>query len=69
MIDMPQFEGAKYALSHTSLYFTCMANGCSKMYSKKDMEEMIEAAGLKVNAIYDSLGAHDYTLLECIKNG
>ena len=68
-IDMQKFEGAKYSLIHTSLYFTCMANGCSKMYSKKDMEEMIEAAGLKVNAIYDSLGAHDYTLLECIKNG
>lgn len=68
-IDMQKFEGAKYSLIHTSLYFTCMANGCSKMYSKEDMEEMVKAAGLKVNAVYDSLGAHDYTLLECVKNG
>ena len=68
-IDMQKFEGAKYSLIHTSLYFTCMANGCSKMYSKKDMEKMIECAGWKVNAVYDKLGAHDYTLLECVKNG
>ncbi len=67
-IDMQKFESAKYSLIHTSLYFTCMANGCSKMYSKKDMEEMIGLAGLKINVVYDKLGAHDYTLLECIKN-
>ncbi len=67
-IDMQKFEGARYSLIHTSLYFTCMANGYSKMYAKKDMEEMIESAGLRVNTVYDKLGAHDYTLLECVKN-
>lgn len=66
-IDKQRFEGAKYALVHTSLYFTCMANGNSKMYSYSDMKELIEAAGLKVNAVYDSIGAFDYTLLECTK--
>ena len=64
-IDKQRFEGAKYSLVHTSLYFTCMANGNSKMYSYTDMEELINKAGLKVNTVYDSIGAYDYTLIEC----
>jgi len=67
-IDRQKFEGAKYSLVHTSLYFTCMANGCSKMYSLKEMETLIKDSGLKINALYDALGAHDYTLVECEKN-
>lgn len=68
-IDKQKFFGAKYSLVHTSLYFTCMANGCSKMYSFDEMEEIINSAGLKINFVYDNLGAHDYTLLECVNNG
>ncbi len=67
-IDRQKFEAAKYSLIHTSLYFTCMANGCSKMYSYKDMEKLIQESDLKIKNVYDSLGAHDYTLLECVKN-
>ncbi len=67
-IDKQRFSGAKYSLVHTSLYFTCMANGCSKMYSYTDMEEAVKEAGLKINCVYDSLGAYDYTLLECVKD-
>ena len=67
-IDRQRFVGAKYSLVHTSLYFTAMANGCSKMYSYSDMEKIIEKSGLKINYIYDNLGAFDYTLLECVKN-
>ncbi len=64
-IDKQRFDGAKYSLVHTSLYFTCMANGNSKMYSYLDMEKLINEAGLEVSAIYDSIGAYDYTLVEC----
>jgi len=67
-IDRQKFTGAKYSLVHTSLYFTCMANGCSKMYTLDTMAKAIEKAGFKINNIFDSLGANDYTLLECIKN-
>lgn len=67
-IDRQKYAGAKFSLVHTSLYFTCMANGCSKMYSFKDMSLFIKEAGLRINAVYDALGAHDYTLLECVKN-
>ena len=68
-IDRQKYEGAKFSLVHTSLYFTCMANGCSKMYSLKDMDLFIKEAGLKISSVYDALGVHDYTLLECVKDG
>lgn len=65
-IDNQQFKGAAHALTHISLYFTCMANGTSKMYSEKDMTEFVDKAGLKVVNKY-TIGIHDYTLLECMK--
>ncbi len=67
--DRQKFPAAKYSLIHTSLYFTCMANGCSKMYSEKEMLDLVEKSGLKIVNVYDGVGAHDYTLLECVKNG
>lgn len=66
--DKQKFPAAKYSLIHTSLYFTCMANGCSKMYTEKEMVDLVEKSGLKVANVYDGVGAHDYTLLECVKN-
>lgn len=62
--DKQLFEGAKYSLTHISLYFTCMANGKSKMYSEKRMLEMVEKAGLTTLKKHENIGIHDYTLLE-----
>ena len=64
--DKQIFEGAQYSLVHISLYFTCMANGKSRMYTEKRMIEMIEKAGLKLNKKYENIGIHDYTLLEVL---
>ncbi len=64
--DKQFFEGASYSLVHISLYFTCMANGKSKMYSEKRMIEMIEKSGLKLNKKHENIGVHDYTLLEVL---
>ena len=64
--DKQFFEGAQYSLVHISLYFTCMANGKSKMYSEKRMLEMIEKAGLKLHKKHENIGVHDYTLLEVL---
>lgn len=64
--DKQMYDGATYSLVHISLYFTCMANGKSKMYSEKRMLEMVERAGLKVSKKYENVGIHDYTLLEVI---
>ncbi|MBQ9245127.1 SAM-dependent methyltransferase [bacterium] len=63
--DNQKYDAAKLSLTHISLYFTCMANGISKMYTQMEMIEMIETAGLKVFNIHNNLGAFDYTLLEC----
>lgn len=66
-IDNQVFAGAAYALSHISLYFTCMANGCSKMYNEADMKSIINASNLKVSRAFYNIGKYDYTLLECVK--
>ena len=67
--DNQNFEAAKYSLVHISLYFTCMANGVSKMYEQKEMIELINKAGLKLVKVYNNIGPFDYTLLECKKDG
>ena len=43
-------------LTMTSLYFTALANGNSKMYNTADMQQCITDAGLLIEKIYDGLG-------------
>lgn len=54
--DRQRFEPATLCLTMTSLYFTALANGNSKMYNTEDMEQCIHEAGLEVERIYDHLG-------------
>ena len=54
--DRQRFETAAFCLTMTSLYFTALANGNSKMYNTDDMVRLIEQAGLKVETIHDHLG-------------
>ena len=54
--DRQRFEPAAFCLTMTSLYFTALANGNSKMYNTADMEECIHQAGLEVEQIHDHLG-------------
>lgn len=54
--DRQRFEPAAMCLTQTSLYFTAMANGNSKMFNTDDLIKDIESAGLKVEHIYDHLG-------------
>lgn len=51
-----KFETASYCLAQTSLYFTAMANGNSKMYHTDDMTRCVNNAGLEVETIHDGLG-------------
>jgi hypothetical protein len=62
--DRQAYEAAAYSLINTSLYFTCMASGNSKMYHSGDLVECAESAGLVVDKIYDKLGIC-HTLFEC----
>ena len=54
--DRQRFEPAAFCLTMTSLYFTAIANGNSKMYNTEDMKACIEKAGLEIEEIYDNLG-------------
>ncbi len=59
-----RFDAARYSLQATSLYFTCMANGNSKMYHSDEMIHCIERAGLTVEEQFDDIGVC-HSLLRC----
>lgn len=54
--DRQEFDIASYCLQAFSLYFTCVANGRSRMYKASDIMEMVETAGLAVERVVDNLG-------------
>ena len=54
--DRQRFEPAAFCLTMTSLYFTAIANGNSKMYHSDDMRRLVGLAGLEIEAIHDGLG-------------
>ena len=60
------FEPAAFCLTMTSLYFTAMANGNSKMYYSEDLTRLIEKAGMKVDRIIDGIG-QGHNILICVK--
>ncbi|MBQ6087314.1 MAG: SAM-dependent methyltransferase [Bacteroidales bacterium] len=62
--DRQRFEPAAFCLTMTSLYFTVMANGNSKMYHSDDMIRLIDAASLEVESIHDGLG-QGHSILIC----
>jgi hypothetical protein len=62
--DRQKFETASYCLAQTSIYFTALANGNSKMYYSEDMFRCIREAGLEVETIHDGLGM-GHSLVVC----
>ncbi|MFS4466569.1 methyltransferase [Maribacter sp. 2210JD10-5] len=46
--DRQKFGNAKFTLEATSLYFTAIANGNSKMYKATELIDLANAAGLEV---------------------
>lgn len=62
--DRQRFEPAAMCLTLTSLYFTAIANGNSKMYHSQDMERLVRQAGMAVEAIHDGLG-QGHSILVC----
>ena len=67
-LDKQRFDAAAFALAATSLYFTCMANGNSKMYSFTELERTIKNAGFNVDEAWHNLGCNDYSLIRCRKS-
>ncbi len=65
--DNQDFPAAHYSLVATSLYFTIMANGNSKMYRIEEMKKMVFEAGFEVVEVYPLIGNSYHTILECKK--
>ena len=64
--DRQKYETAAYCLTLTSIYFTALANGNSKMYHSDDMERCVNNAGLEVEKIIDGLGM-GHSIMICKK--
>ena len=64
--DRQKYEPASLCLTMTSVYFTVMANGNSKMYHSDDLIKQVNRAGLKVVKIHDGIG-QGHTILEVRK--
>ena len=64
--DRQRFEPAAFCLTMTSLYFTAIANGNSKMFHSEDLTRLVEQAGLEGESIHDNLG-QGHSILVCRK--
>ena len=62
--DRQRFEPAAMCLTLTSLYFSAIANGNSKMYHSEDLERLVREAGLAVETIHDGLG-QGHSIMVC----
>lgn len=65
--DRQDYVPAAMSLTMTSLYFTALANGNSKMYNTDDMVRLIREAGLEVETIHDRIGNGGHSILVCKK--
>lgn len=62
--DQQEYEAASYSLNATSLYFTALANGNSRMYSEEQLVGLIHKAGLEVVEQTNGLG-FCHSLFKC----
>ena len=65
--DNQEYPAAQYCLTGTSIYFTTIANGNSKMYSIDVMRNLVKEAGLKVVEEFPLIGFGSHTILKCMK--
>ncbi|VUD68868.1 L-tyrosine C(3)-methyltransferase [Thalassocella blandensis] len=62
--DNQRFPAASYSIAATSVYFTAMANGNSKMYGFEEMVALVQKAGLQVSHVHRDVGI-SHTILQC----
>ncbi len=65
--DNQRFEAGRFCLVGTSLYFTAIANGNSKMYAREEMEEMSVDTGFELVEAFELIGDSYHTLLKLRK--
>ena len=63
-IDNQKYPAAEYSLIATSLYFTTVANGNSKMYRQNKMIEIAQKAGLRLIKTNQLIGNSFHTILQ-----
>jgi hypothetical protein len=70
--DRQRFEAAAFSLVYTSLYFTNIANGNSKMYHSDEVKQCASDVGLRLVNQIDDIGlGHtllEYKLADCTTN-
>lgn len=64
-IDNQLFPAASFSLIATSLYFTAIANGNSKMYTSATMKYIVDKAGFTTVGEYRLLENSYHTILHC----
>lgn len=64
--DAQKFDAAAFSLNATSLYFTCFANGNSRMYAADKFIALVEKSGLKIEQQINNIGL-GHSLLVCSK--
>jgi SAM-dependent methyltransferase len=62
--DNQEHAAARFVLVMTTLYFTCLANGNSKMYHSDDMRACVKRAGLAIEREVDDLTL-SHTMFVC----
>ena len=62
--DRQRFEAAALSLQQLSLYFSCIANGNSRIYESSMFVGLVAQAGLEITAQTDGIGGY-HTLIEC----
>ncbi len=61
--DKQRYPAATYSLHATSLYFTAMANGNSKMYGTDELVRAVTKAGFSLREASHRIGPNDYSIL------
>jgi hypothetical protein len=64
--DNQKYDVASFSLAATSIYFTAMANGNSKMYGLKEFTRLVEESGLRIMKLHALVGI-SHTILQCKK--
>ena len=62
--DRQPYPIASFCLAQTSVYFTAMANGNSKMFYSEDLYRCIDRAGLSIETIHDGIG-FGHCIVQC----
>ena len=62
--DRQEYDVARFSLNATSLYFTCIVNGKSRLYHSEDMKVLVRQAGLVVEQETDGVGDW-HTVFRC----